>query len=206
MPIKIGIDVGGTFTDFFVVDEHGRSRSFKVLSTPDSPADAVVQGLGKAASALGLTREKFLRDVSLIVHGTTITTNAVLTRRTARTGFLTTEGFRDLLHMRRGIRETYYDSKIDPPTPLVPRALIAPIRERIDRDGAVATPLDERAVLEALELFGDPFERPGELVADDVANGYVSPALARELYGVMIDPATGSVDREATNALRHARR
>lgn len=153
MPIKIGIDVGGTFTDFFVVDEHGRSRSFKVLSTPDSPADAVVQGLGKAASALGLTREKFLRDVSLIVHGTTITTNAVLTRRTARTGFLTTEGFRDLLHMRRGIRETYYDSKIDPPTPLVPRALIAPIRERIDRDGAVATPLDERAVREALELF-----------------------------------------------------
>ena len=153
MPVKIGIDVGGTFTDFFVVDTEGRSRSFKVLTTPDSPAEGVIGGLGKAARASDLSLDAFLSGVSLIVHGTTITTNAVLTHRIARTGFLTTEGFRDLLHMRRGIRETYYRSKIDPPPPLVPRALIAPIRERIDRDGNVTTPLDERTVTEELELF-----------------------------------------------------
>jgi len=215
MPVKIGIDVGGTFTDLFVVDAEGRSRSFKVLTTPDSPAEGVIEGLGKAARAFDLTLEAFLRGVILIVHGTTITTNAVLAHRVARTGLLTTEGFRDLLHMRRGIRETYYRSKIDPPPPLVPRALIAPIRERIDRDGNVAIPLDERSVAEALDLF----RRNGvEAIAISFLFSFLNPAheaRARDLcaralpdcylsVGSEILPQVRAYERHSTVALNAA--
>lgn len=132
---KLGIDVGGTFTDFALMGGKGRSAAHKELSTPDDPSIAVMAGLGALAQAEGLSLDAFLRQVALIVHGTTVTTNAVLTGRTARTALLTTRGFRDTLQMRRGMREMMYDNRWHAPEPIVPRQLRLPITERVDATG-----------------------------------------------------------------------
>lgn len=141
MTYRIGVDVGGTFTDFFLLDRDGRTRSHKVLSTPADPSEAVLQGLGELAAGEGLSAGEFLARVAIIVHGTTVTTNAVLTGRIARTGLITTAGFRDALQMRRGVREAFYDNKFTAPAPLVPRRLRLPVRERIDHEGRELAPL-----------------------------------------------------------------
>jgi N-methylhydantoinase A len=112
---KIGIDVGGTFTDFLVTDPQGGATAYKTPTTPQHPEVGVFHGLEKIAANLGLGLRAFLTQVEAIVHGTTITTNAVLTGEGAKTGFLTTKGFRDILNMRRGLKERQYDSKYSPP-------------------------------------------------------------------------------------------
>ncbi|RLB35059.1 MAG: hydantoinase/oxoprolinase family protein, partial [Deltaproteobacteria bacterium] len=86
MSFKIGIDVGGTFTDFLLVDEEGNPKIYKILSTPDDPSVAVMTGLGEMAKEKGISLSSFLNNVVIIVHGTTVTTNAVLTGRVAKTG------------------------------------------------------------------------------------------------------------------------
>lgn len=162
MSYAIGIDVGGTFTDFVVLDERDRSyRAHKSPSTPGDPSEGVLRGLGEIAEGLGLRPAEFLAQVSIVVHGTTVTTNAVLTGRGARTGLLTTEGFRDVLQMRRGVRsrEHLYDNTYVAPPPLVPRERRLPVPERIDATGAVRTPLDREALGAAVrELVGDGVE------------------------------------------------
>ncbi len=140
--LRIGIDVGGTFTDFLVMDEAGGNRIRKVLSTPDDPSIAVIDGLTELAQEYGRGLSEFLAGVDIIVHGTTVTTNAILTGKTARTGLLTTRGFRDALEMRRGIREKLYDNKYRAPAPLVPRTLRLPITERVNAEGEIMTALD----------------------------------------------------------------
>ena len=90
MGYRIGIDVGGTFTDYLLLDERGGTRAHKVLSTPADPSQAVLQGLGELAAGAGLSLADFLRRVDIIVHGTTVTTNAVLTGGIARAGLITT--------------------------------------------------------------------------------------------------------------------
>ncbi len=139
MSIRIGIDVGGTFTDFLCLWAGGRTIVHKELSTPADPSEAVLRGLGVLAGREPLA--PFLGRVSMIVHGTTVTTNAVLTGTTARTGLLTTRGFRDALQMRRGIREEMYDNRYHPPAPIVPRWLRLPATERVDSRGAIVAPL-----------------------------------------------------------------
>ena len=151
MEYKIGIDVGGTFTDFLVTDSQGAATVHKTQTTPQQPEVGVVQGLRKIAASFGLVLSEFLSRVSVIVHGTTITTNAVLTGEGAKTAFLTTRGFRDVLNMRRGLRERQYDSKYSPPPPLVPRARIYPIAERVNVEGEVVIPLYEPDVIDAIE-------------------------------------------------------
>lgn len=153
MSLKIGIDVGGTFTDFLLTGPDGEGRIFKVLSTPDDPSIAVLNGLSEMAQAEGLDLRGFLQGVGIIVHGTTVTTNAVLTGRTARTGLLTTHGFRDALQMRRGLRERLYDNKYEAPRPIVPRYLRLPVTERIDQAGAIVAPLDLGDIDAAVEIF-----------------------------------------------------
>lgn len=150
MTFKIGIDVGGTFTDFLLMEESGEAHIFKILSTPDDPSRAVLAGLEEMASARGMDLTGFLGKVERIVHGTTVTTNAVLTGKTVKTALLTTEGFRDALEMRRGIREKLYDNKYRSPTPLVPRFLRLPVRERTDAEGNVLVPVDLMTVDEAI--------------------------------------------------------
>ena len=151
MKYKIGIDVGGTFTDFLVADSQGEAQVYKTPTTPQRPEVGVLQGLRKIAASFERELSDFLGRVSVIVHGTTITTNAVLTGEGAKTAFLTTRGFRDVLNMRRGLRDRQYDSKYGPPAPLVPRTHIYPITERVNVEGAVVTPLHEAEVLDAIE-------------------------------------------------------
>ena len=150
MPYKIGIDVGGTFTDFLVTDAQGGAKAYKTLTTPKQPEVGVFRGLEKIAISHGLGLREFLARVETIVHGTTITTNAVLTGTGAKTAFLTTKGFRDLLNMRRGLKERPYDSKYAPPPPLVPRHRIYPIEERVDVEGKAVVPLNEQDVHRAI--------------------------------------------------------
>lgn len=155
MTYTIGIDVGGTFTDFLLKDGKGEGRIFKVLSTPDDPSDAVFAGLEEIAAATGHALPDFLQQVERIVHGTTVTTNAVLTGRTVPTGLLTTHGFRDALQMRRGVREELYNNKYLAPEPLVPRWLRRPVRGRLDHSGAEEAPLALEDVDAAADLFRD---------------------------------------------------
>ncbi len=150
---RLGVDVGGTFTDFLLVDDEGKSRVFKTPSTPRDPAEAVLDGLAEIAADLGLP--DFLERVERIVHGTTVATNAILTGAAARTGLLTTRGFRDALQMRRGIREERYDNKCTAPEPIVPRWLRLPARERIDHRGKEVAPLALEDVEAAARLFDE---------------------------------------------------
>lgn len=151
--IKVGIDVGGTFTDFLLTKEDGTSEIYKVLSTPDDPSIGVLNGLSEMARARNITLNEFIKDVSTIVHGTTVTTNAVLTYKGARTGLLTTRGVRDALEMRRGIREEQYNNRFTNVKPLVPRYLRLPIEERLDYRGEELVPLNIEDVHHALGHF-----------------------------------------------------
>jgi len=173
MHYRIGIDVGGTFTDYLLLDAQGGTRVHKVLSTPDDPSRAVLQGLSELAHANGTSLEDFLREVGLIVHGTTVTTNAVLTGRHARTGLLATSGFRDALQMRRGVRESFYDNKYTAPEPLVARRLRLPVRGRIEVDGAEIEPLSLDDVERAIDRF---LEHGIEAVAICFLHAYANPA------------------------------
>jgi len=154
MKYKLGIDVGGTFTDFLLVDEHGDHSIFKSLSTPKDPSIGVTKGLNDIAHFINMSFEDFLKNIEIIVHGTTITTNAVLTRTGVKTAFITTEGFRDILNMRRGLRDRQYDSRYNPPAPFIKRRDIYTVEERIDCEGTVLKPLNEemaRSVIEAIK-------------------------------------------------------
>lgn len=153
MRYKLGIDVGGTFTDFLLVDESGKIKIEKIPSTPARPADAVLQGLESLARKEGMILDDFMAQIDIIVHGTTITTNAVLTAAYAKTGLLTTKGFRDLLNERRGIKRNAFTSKEAPPDPIVPRYLIIGAEERVDCEGNAFIPLNEQDVYEAAEFF-----------------------------------------------------
>ncbi len=156
MTYTLGIDVGGTFTDFVVVDEETEELLVhKSASTPHDPSEGVLRGLTEIAERLELTAGDFLACVPLIVHGTTVTTNAVLTGTGAKTGLLTTAGFRDVLEMRRGVRSRkhLYDNKYVAPRPLVPRDLRLPVVERVDVAGSERTPLDLDSLRAAVEIL-----------------------------------------------------
>lgn len=150
---KIGIDVGGTFTDFLLTSRDGQSEIYKVLSTPEDPSLGLLNGLSEMAEAHDIPLRDFIKNVTTIVHGTTVTTNAVLTRKGAKTGLLTTKGLRDALEMRRGIREKQYDNRYTNVEPLVPRYLRHPVEERLDYKGDIITNLNEHDVKGAVDLF-----------------------------------------------------
>src|SRR4030095_353130 len=137
---RIGIDVGGTFTDFMHLDQDGTATLYKTLTTPHDPAVGLMNGLHEMALARNLSVADFIRQVELIVHGTTVATNAVLTGNGARTGLVTTAGFRDAVQMRRGIREAQYDNHFQAPAPLAPRDRRLAIRERVNHACETATP------------------------------------------------------------------
>lgn len=149
---KIGIDVGGTFTDFLVTDGSGTAKAYKTPSVPQQPAEAVFAGLTKIAGDRDESLRDFLAQVDVIVHGTTITTNAALTGKGAKTGLLTTRGFRDLLNMRRGVKESPY-RRYNPPPQLVPRYMIESITERSNAEGQIVVPLAEDEVRAAARRF-----------------------------------------------------
>jgi len=147
---RIGFDIGGTFTDFILYDsEKGALRLHKRLTSVPDPSDAALAGLEELVAQAGIQ----LADVGELLHGTTLVTNAVIERRGAPLGLITTAGFRDVLEM--GIEQRYdiYDLFLTFPDPMVPRARRIGVPERLDRDGNVLTPLDLDAVRAALAGF-----------------------------------------------------
>ena len=148
--LKIGIDVGGTFTDLVAVDASGHSILAKVASTPQDPSIGVMAGLDELARRLKLTRAEMLASTDRIVHGTTVATNALLERKGAKVALLTTEGHRDVIEMREGLKDNRYDLRSPPPEPLVPRHFRFGVKERLKANGEIAIPLDDQALDEAI--------------------------------------------------------
>src|SRR5262245_5866181 len=140
---RIGIDVGGTFTDLVAVDSGGRAILAKVASTPQDPSIGVMEGLAQLAAALGTDAASMFATTERIVHGTTVATNALLEHKGAKVGLLTTEGHRDVIEMREGLKDDRYNLRMPPPVPLVPRTRRIGVGERIRADGRVETPLDK---------------------------------------------------------------
>ena len=155
MALSIGIDVGGTFTDFVVTRDGAEPGIFKVLSTPHDPSIAVVNGLEEIAASQTPPQPvgQFIATVDTIVHGTTVTTNATLTGTGAKSGLITTRGVRDALEMRRGVREEQYNNRFTNVKPLVPRYLRIGVGGRLDRDGREIEPLALDEVRRAAALF-----------------------------------------------------
>jgi N-methylhydantoinase A len=185
VPARLGVDIGGTFTDLVLVDEPtGAVRVGKVLTTPKDPAHAVEQGV------LVLLEQARRRaaDVVATVHGTTLATNAVIERKGARTGLLTTAGFRDVLEIRREGRYDMYDLFIDPPAPLVPRHLRREVSERVLADGRVLRPLDEP---QAREVIRSLVAEGVEAIAISLLHAWANPEPERRLAALVQEEAPG---------------
>ncbi|MFH1090222.1 MAG: hydantoinase/oxoprolinase family protein, partial [Pseudomonadota bacterium] len=163
--------------DFLLAFEDGTSRIYKVLSTPDDPSIATMQGLGEMARDQGLSGRDFLQCVETIVHGTTVTTNAVLTYTGARTGLATTAGVRDALEMRRGVREEQYNNRYQNVKPLVRRYLRRPVRGRLDYQGEEIEPLNLDDVRAAAEIFN---QEGVEALAVCFMNSFADPSHEQE--------------------------
>ena len=153
--LRIGIDVGGTFTDLVAVDDGGRVTLAKSASTPADPSIGVMDGLGLLAAEHGADLGRLLADTGLIVHGTTVATNALLERKGATVGMLTTAGHRDVIEMREGLKDDRYNLRMPPPVPLVPRARRLDVNERMRFDGTVETPLSRSSAEAAIERLRD---------------------------------------------------
>jgi len=176
---RLGVDIGGTFTDLVVIDEAtGAARVGKILTTPKDPAHAVEQGI----AALLEESRTAASAVRAVVHGTTLATNALIERKGARTALLTTEGFRDALEIRHEGRYDMYDLFIDPPAPLVPRHLRREVRERLLADGSVRQPLDE---VGARQVIGELVAEGVEAIAICLLHAYVNPVHERRLAALV---------------------
>ncbi|HUW08780.1 MAG TPA: hydantoinase/oxoprolinase N-terminal domain-containing protein, partial [Anaerolineae bacterium] len=140
---RVGIDIGGTFTDAVVITSEGEMHIFKSPSTPTDSSIGLFNCLKKASAVFGLELGDFLRSVTLLVHGTTVATNTMLQYSGAKTGLITTRGFRDALEMRRAHKENIWDLSLAPPPPIIPRHLRLGVPERINYAGDVVVPLDE---------------------------------------------------------------
>lgn len=179
---KIGIDVGGTFTDFVVAGDEGQPRFFKAQSTPDDPSAGVMAGLEEAAGAYGLSLERLLGDTDLVIHGSTVATNTLVERKGARVGLVTTDGFRDLLEMREGLKEDRYNLRMTPVDPLAARYLRVGVPERVRASGQVEIPLDEAALVECL----DHLAREGaEALAVCFLFAYLNPAHEQRAWEII---------------------
>lgn len=171
--LRIGIDVGGTFTDLFLVDEAtGETFRHKLSSTPDDPSWAPIRGIAELLDTAG----RLPRDVRFVGLGTTVATNALLERKVSETGLVTTAGFRDLLEIGRQTRPHVYDLFAQRPEPLVSRERRLEVRERIDADGTVLLPLADEDVERAVERLRALGCRS---VAICFLNSYVNPAHER---------------------------
>src|SRR6266536_149690 len=153
MGYAVGVDIGGTFTDFVLVDDERQVHVLKEPTTPEQPAGGVFAGLRRLAEERGAALEELVPGIDVFVHGTTIATNTVIERNGPRVGLLCTEGHRDVLALRDGFKWERFNLHMDPPDPFVPRHLRRGVRERIDYSGAVVRPLDEASVVGVLDDF-----------------------------------------------------
>lgn len=153
MSYRVGVDIGGTFTDFSILDENGKTFLWKEDSDPVTPARAIQRGLEAVASELGFSQEEFLSKVRLFVHGTTIATNMLIMRNGPEIGLLSTEGFRDVLYVRDAFKPDRFNVHLPYPEPFVERHMRLSVPERVNRLGEILAPLDEAAVREAAVTF-----------------------------------------------------
>ena len=153
MPVRISVDVGGTFTDLVVADEKAVRGSVKVASTPHDPMIGVLDAVRLAAEEVGEKTEKLLSECALFIHGTTVATNALLQQKTTKTGLICTKGHRHILYYRDAGKLEPYNLRMKYPEPLVPIYLTLPVAERINSEGGVEVPLNEQDVTEAIRQF-----------------------------------------------------
>src|SRR3982751_1946913 len=187
----IGVDVGGTYTDVVAIDEGGRTVFAKSPSTPSDQSIGVMEGLEEIARRLKLTRAEVLGVTDRVVHGTTVATNALLERKGAKVALLTTEGHRDVIEMREGLKPDRYDLRSPPPEPLVPRERRFGVRERLKASGEVLIPLDAKSLDDAIAAIK---QTGATSVAVCFLHSYLNPVhelaaverLTRELPGVSV--------------------
>ncbi|WP_432449017.1 caprolactamase subunit alpha [Aliiroseovarius marinus] len=152
---RLGIDAGGTFTDFILADKEGSTQIFKVLSTPTEPTKAIKNGLALITEETGLTAQEIVSNSDLCINGTTVGLNALITHTGAKTGLIATRGHEDSIEIRLGHKEDgyRYDPDYPPATMLVPRHLRKGVSERVISDGTVKTPMNEDDVRDACRYF-----------------------------------------------------
>jgi N-methylhydantoinase A len=201
--LRLGVDIGGTFTDFALVDDaSGKLSVNKCLTTPDDPSDAIMKGLKVLLEREGLQPSQ----VDVIVQGTTLATNALIERKGAKTALITTEGFRDILELRRETRYDLFDLFIEMPEPVVPRDFRLGVRERIDKDGNIVTELDESQLKSVLhQLIG----QGAESIAVCFLNSYANPCHERRAGEIITQQAPAlsvSLSSDVAAALREDER
>jgi N-methylhydantoinase A len=209
---RVSIDTGGTFTDCVVLDGEGHLHQFKAPTTPWDFSEGVLNTIVDAAGYFGLSTRQFLHQTEWLVHGTTVSTNALVQRKLSPTALITTRGFRDIIEMRRSAKiETHsmYEAYIPPYEPLVPRRLRFTVSEMTKASGEIVVPLDEdglRAVLDRIKT------QQIEALAICFINSYANPAnelraaelCAQELPGAFIScsslllPKMGEYERAST--------
>src|SRR5579883_1088958 len=180
MGLRIAVDIGGTFTDFCILDEEtGVMRVAKMSSTKD-PIDGLFAGL---------TQERInLADVTLFSHGTTVATNALITRRLPRTAMVCTEGFRDVIEIRRANKEDLWDTYKDVARPYIPRRDRLTVRERVDAAGRIVTPLDEAGAREVARILR---KRQVAAVAVCFMNAFMNGANERRMKEILEEELPG---------------
>ena len=199
---RVGVDIGGTFTDLVLIGPDGAIWPLKVPSTPVDYSSAVVEGLSRLVETAGVRAD----SIDEIVHGTTVATNAILEKRGARTALITTAGFRDVLEIRRVRMPQLYNIQWEKPAPLVPRYLRFEVPERIDFRGEILTPLDE-ARLDA--IVAEIEHEAVKSVAICLLHSYVNPAHEARIAEVLRERLTGvslSVSSEITRELKEFER
>jgi N-methylhydantoinase A len=185
MTARLGVDIGGTFTDLVLLDEvTGAVSVGKILTTPKDPAHGVETGIQQLVGEVGVPPSR----IRAVVHGTTLATNALIERKGARTALLTTRGFRDTLEIGHEGRYDMYDLFIDPPAPLVPRHLRREVDERVLVDGEVVCELDEAA---ARALVAELRDEGVEAIAVCLLHAYLHPAHERRLARIVEEVAPG---------------
>ncbi|MEC9152784.1 MAG: hydantoinase/oxoprolinase family protein [Pseudomonadota bacterium] len=148
--MRIGVDIGGTFTDLACIDDDGVLNTAKTPSTPDDPSNGVMDGVLLLAQSMGCTVAELLGATSLFLHGSTVATNLVVERKGAPLGLITTKGFRDIIELRDGSKQNRYDIRAPFPQPLIRRPERLEVLERINARGELETSLDEAAVRGAI--------------------------------------------------------
>lgn len=179
---RVGVDIGGTFTDIVLLGPEGRLSVLKVSSSVDDYARAIVEGLAIALDEAGLTAA----DVSEIRHGATVASNAILERKGARVGLIGSAGFRDVLEIRTLRMPRLYDLAWEKPKPLVPRRLRMTVPERIDANGAIVSPIDMAAAAEAVDRL---VAAGVEAIAVALINAYANPAHEQALKALIMERA-----------------
>ena len=180
---RLGCDIGGTFTDFVLVnDQTGEFQTHKCLTTPADPSSAVAEGIGSLDDLI----PGFMNMTEEFIHGTTLVINAIIERKGAKTGLLTTKGFRDVLELGRELRYDAYDIFAEYPEPLVPRYLRKEVDERIASDGRVLVPVKTKDVEAVLKSFQ---EMQIESLAVCLINSYENPLHEKTIQEIIQDRA-----------------